>query len=483
MQNFLKKGIAFTLRSSAGQRGQLTVAVLFFSVMAVILATGFIFLASSFLQLSVRGLNKAQAFAIAEAGIEYYRWHLAHSPQDFWDGTGGQSGPYVHGYYDKDGRLLGQFSLAVTPPAPGSTIVTIRSVGTVFADSSVQKIIQVRMGIASLARYAWVLNDFVYFGTAAQVYGQVHSNSQIHFDGVAHNLVSSAVNTSTDPDSGTVQWGVFTKSGPDDPQPPTPVPSRPDVFMAGRQFPVPAADFVGLTQDLSDVKTAALASSTYFPSSTVFGYDLHLATSGVYTLRKVTALVSPPQGCTNSQGQAGWGTWSIASSTLYATGTIPQNGNIFVEDNLWVHGRIQGKRVTVAAGRFDTQATKASITVNTSTLYSAYDGTDTLALIAQDNLNVGLRSENNLQIDGALMAINGRVGRYYYRSYCGTGYIRNSLTTNGMLGTSVRPAFYYGSSGYSSRTYNYDANLLYAPPPSFPLSGSQYTLISWDEVQ
>ena len=57
-----------------------------------------------------RAENNAQAFAIAEAGIEYYRWHLAHAPAGFQDGTG-HAGPYVHNYYDKDGNQIGQFTL------------------------------------------------------------------------------------------------------------------------------------------------------------------------------------------------------------------------------------------------------------------------------------------------------------------------------------------------------------------------------------
>ena len=138
---------------SARQRGQLTVEVLFFATLAVILITGFIFLAASFVKLSVRDFNREQAFEISESGIEYYRWHLAHAPQDFWDGNAASStGPFVHNYYDKDGNLLGSFSLQITP-VPNTTIVKIRSTGTVAADSSITKITEVRLGIPSWTQY------------------------------------------------------------------------------------------------------------------------------------------------------------------------------------------------------------------------------------------------------------------------------------------------------------------------------------------
>src|SRR3989344_8211566 len=97
------------------ERGQLSVMILIFVAVALTLISGFIVLVTTFLQISFRALNKAQAFSIAEAGIEYYRWHLAHAPQDYQDGTG-NPGPYTHDFQNKDGETIGQFSLDLTPP-------------------------------------------------------------------------------------------------------------------------------------------------------------------------------------------------------------------------------------------------------------------------------------------------------------------------------------------------------------------------------
>ena len=75
-------------------------------------------------------IAKEQALQIAEAGINYYQWHLAHFPTDFKDGTN-VNGPYVHNYVDTDTEdILGQYSLVITPPQNGSTIVTIASTGS-----------------------------------------------------------------------------------------------------------------------------------------------------------------------------------------------------------------------------------------------------------------------------------------------------------------------------------------------------------------
>jgi hypothetical protein len=477
------------------RKGQLSVAMLFFAAITVVLISGFVFLGNTFLQLSVRSLNRARAFSIAEAGVEYYRWHLAHSPTDYWDGRGSTStGPYTHSYYNKEGDQIGTFSLLITPPPPGSTVVTVRSTASIEADPSIQKIIEVKLAIPSLAKYAIAANDVMRFGTGTEVFGEIYSNQGIRFDGLAHNLVQSAVSSYDDPDhGGGAEFGVHTHLDPTDPQPPAAVPSRPDVFMAGRAFPVPALDFAGITQNLSAIKTAAQSSGFYVSSSGVLGWDLVFATSGRFTVYKVTGLTAAPNGCTNTSNQPGWGTWSINTETLFTSGTIPQNGNMFFEDNLWVRGQVLNKRVTVASGKFPVNvSTYTNITVNQNLLYSSYNGSDTIALIAQNNINVGLFSADVLRIDAALIAQNGRIGRYYYsppnlQTYsakCGDTVYREQITLYGMMGSDLRYGFgYTDSSGYQKRILIYDPSLLYAPPPSYPLTTNQYQPISWNEIQ
>ena len=465
------------------QQGMLSLQLLIFSATSVIVITGFIMLVNSIFNISIRSLNKITAFSVAEAGIEYYRWHLAHNQTDYQDGTGGP-GLYTHNYYDKNGVLIGTFSLEITPPPTGSTIVIIKSTGTVVADPSIKKIIQVKMGISSFAKYAWVLNSDVNFGANAEVFGVTHSNAGIRFDGLAHNLITSAQLTYNDPDhSGANEFGVHTHKSPVDPLPPATVPSRPDVFMTGRQFPIPAVDFVGITQALAQIKTNAQASGFYASSSSAFGYDIELKTDDTFNIYRVTQLMAPPSSCSSSQ--SGWGTWSVQSEILIGNYPFPSNGLIFLEDHVWVRGQINTARLTIASGRLPFNSTNTtSITVNNNLLYTNYNGLDTIALIAQNNINIGLFSNDILRIDGALMAQNGRIGRYSYNSNCGANRVRAELIAYGMMGSNQRAGFVYSSTnGYQSRIYTYDSNLLYAPPPSFPLSSDQYIQISWDELQ
>lgn len=485
--------------------GQLTIQMLIFGAVAVIAIGAFITWSNIVVHDSARNSNRVQSFAIAEAGIEYYRWHLAHASQDFKDGTN-QAGPYVHNYTDKDGVVVGQFVLDITPPPINTTIVTITSTGKSLRDPTADKVIKVQMGVPSYAKYAALTDAVTRFGQGTEVFGPVHSNQGIRFDGLAHNLVTSAAYTYDDPDHNGSQdkpeYGVHTHRD----LPPaitvndnfrplestsSPFTQRNDVFLAGRQNSATPVDFTKITQSLSQIKAGAETSTGYYASSTALGYHLVLKTDDSFDLYRVTGLVASPNGtCTNSQNQAsnqgGWGTWSIQDETKIATSTpFPLNGLLFLEDNLWVDGTINIARLTIASGRFPTNAaTYSSITLNKDLRYTNVNGADVIALIAQNNINIGLMSTSTIRIDAALVAQNGRVGRYYYNSSCGSTYIRSTLTSYGMIASGLRYGFAYSDgTGYTTRNLIYDANLIYGPPPSFPLTSDQYTLISWQEIK
>ena len=88
-------------------------------------------------------------------------------------------------------------------------MVTISSAGTVLADASIKKIIKVQMGIPSFAKYAWILNSNVVFGSTAQVYGMIDSNGGIQFDGAAHNLWKALLPPTKTPATATRTSGLF----------------------------------------------------------------------------------------------------------------------------------------------------------------------------------------------------------------------------------------------------------------------------------
>lgn len=470
-------------------RGQILIQVIVFGSIAIYLLGALVNLAALNIKASRQTFNREQALQIAESGIDYYRWHLAHSPTDFQDGTGGL-GPYVHDFRDKDGNIIGEFSLDITPPPLGSTLVTVTSAGSISGGTPVPREIAVQFAKPSIAKYAVAANDVMRFGAGTEVFGPVHSNQGIRFDGLAHNVVTSAIALYDDPDhSGGNEFGVHTHVTPTDPLPPSLVPQRIDVFEVGRQFPVPALDFAGITADLAQMKTDAEINGFYRPSAGALGYHVVLRTDDTFDLYRVTNLVNPPSGCTNSAGQSGWGTWSIQNQQLIGNYPFPVNGLIFLEDDVFVEGQINGGRLTIVAAFLpDNPPFRKNIIVNNDLLYTNYDGSDVLGLIAQGNVNVGLVSEADLRIDAALIAQNGRVGRHYYRSpsggsqRCSPNHVRQTITLWGMIATNKRYGFAYtDGTGYQTRNLNYDGSLLYGPPPSFPLTSDQYVTLTWEE--
>lgn len=482
--------------------GQIIVQAMVFSSIAILLIGGLVGWAGTNIQVSRQSLDRERAIQFAEAGIDYYRWHLAHARTDYQDGTG-VAGPYVHDVKDRNGNVIGQFSLSITPPIVGSTKVHIESTGIPPQTPYLKRTIAVEMAIPSFAKYSVVANDIMRFGAGTEIFGPMHSNGGIRFDGLAHNVVTSAQTSYDDPDhTGGAEFGVHTHvtappgSGVNDTfraleAPPSAVPTRTDVFEAGRQFPVPAADFAGITSDLAQIKTdAQTASGKYFAASGAQGYLVVLKTNDTFDIYKVLSQTTAPSNCTNVGAQTGWGTWSVNTKQFIANYPIPTNGLVFVEDNVWVEGQINSARLTIAAGKFpDNAATRPTITVNNNLLYTNYDGQDVLALISQGNVNVGLVSADTLRIDAALVAQNGRVGRYYYQgpgsgqNRCSPYHTRTSITLYGMIATNIRYGFAYtDGTGYQTRVINYDANLLYGPPPSFPLTSDQYEILSWEEL-
>lgn len=492
--------------------GSLLIGVLIFAAIGITMVTAFVGWAVTLSHVSRTVVLNAQALEIAEAGIDYYRWHLAHDDDDFKDGTT-TSGPYVHTYEDKDGIVLGAFSLTITPPPVGSTKVVIQSTGTVVADPAIERVLRVTLAKPSFAKYAVVANDAMRFGEGTITYGPIHSNGGIRFDGLAYNTVTSALTSYDDPDHATTggvsvnEYAVHTHLKPPPltgtygdtnianvaaETPPAALATRSDVFVGGRSVGVPAVDFTGITSDLASMKTLAQSSGSYYAASGKQGYHVVLKTSDTYDLYQVKSLQSASCNAPSGSGdtgssQYGWGSWTIKSSngqTFLGTYAFPTTGVLFFEDNVWVDGTINGAHLTIAAGSFpDNATTRKSITVNNDLRYTNFNGNDTIGLIAQNNINVGMNSEDDLVIDAALVAQNGRVGRYLYDSGCNPYHERDTLTLYGMIASNKRYGFAYtDGTGYATRTLTYDSNLLYTPPPSFPLTSDSYVTLLWEEL-
>lgn len=453
------------------QEGTVLISLLVTAAVFSIVIYSLLAVISAQFDFTFRQVSYDQALNVAEAGANYYRWHLLQAPEDFWDGTGSQPGPYLHDYRDPQGNIIGRYELEITPPEEGSTIVTIRSAGYTLDHPNIKRTVTVRLGQASYAQYAFLMNASSWFGSGITVYGKIHSNYGIRQDGVNISTVTSAQETYT----------CGSETGCSPPQ------TKPGVWGAGGdqglwQFPVPAVDFDAISFDFAQMRTEAQTNGVYYGPSGSYGYNVEFQSDATVDIYRVTSTQRPysydsSDGCQRRRE-------IIYSQTFLASYNISEAPIIFLEDITWVSGVVNGKTTLVAA-RFPIGSFATNIWIRGNLTYLAKDGNHNLGLIAQNDIYYVRDIPNDFEVDAAMLAQQGRVIRHGYLWFCGShpNAVRNSLTLYGSLITNKKSYWNWGSlpySGFRTRTTNFDTNLVYAPPPYYPSVGS-YSLISWNE--
>ncbi|NBU33034.1 hypothetical protein EB118_04565 [bacterium] len=478
-------------------------------------------------------INSQKAFNIAEAGINYYLWHLSHSPTDFKDGQTTPTtpdpnlgyGPYVHTYKDDNSITQGTYTLWLKPQGNGSTVVTIRSIGQVNG-SSIKRSIDAKIGSPSFASYGVVSDTALWFGDTESASGPVHSNQGVRMDGPSSSDVTSA-NATYIPSSqlggngSTSRPGVWCSTAIT-----TPVNCN-TRSKADWRYPVPSVDFNQVNGSLCTLKktafeadstTSSLATLTdactqtpttrtaaYLPQRSTTGsynrssgYLIELNTDGTYNLYNVN----------NETDTANSYTAALTRTIVGSNIALPSSKVLFAEDNVWVrtNSTFSG-RVTIGAGRLAT-ASNAVIVIADDVVYSTKNGSDAIGLVAEDYVTVApyappQSGSFNFEIDAAVIAQTGSVlWPLFYRSAtstCTRGFAssnqnflfygsvasRQSWTwtwaIGGACGNAVNSGSGYFVSGILNNTTQYDYNLLYAPPPSFPITSS-FNVLSWQEV-
>lgn len=488
----MKKIISIQKEKGSVQSGFIAAYALVTAAVVTTLLTGLLVFVSVAQRRSSDEISRQQALQLAESGVYFYKWYLAHNLdgknaqqiRNFWDsGTAyGDSSPYEVEVDDKDGNPIGKYRLTVSIPNPDSTIATVESTGWTYKHPTIQRSVRVRFRRASWSEFSVLANDAMRFGSGTNVQGPIHSNGGIRFDGVANNQVSSSVATYVDPDTGIVRPGVWTSQADES-----------AVFLAGKKFPTAAVDFNGVTTDLALIKSEAQASGLYFGGDTyektvcgwqfvgwpfwwqwncntqqepVEGYHITLRTDDKIEKRLVY-----------SKGSS---TYNITDQSSAEIFDIPANGLIFIEDDAWVDGTIDTARITIASANLESDVIETNIYINNDIRYTHTDGQEVIGLIAENDISVGLYSENDLRIDAALLAQKGRVGRdhYGFSSY----RWRNTITVYGSIATNHRYGFAWtDGTGYTTRNLFFDNNLLYTPPPFFP-TGNTYDLDLWEDL-
>jgi len=474
------------------RQGYLLVLVLVFGSALFVILSAAIGFAIGQVQVVNARFEIQRATDIAEAGLNYYRWYLAHYPNDTTNGTG-LPGPYVRDYFDPEGVAIGRFSLEVSSSTFCGDVASIevRSTGLTFSAPQYLRTVSARYVRPTVAEYAYIINTNVWAGPSRTIIGPYHSNGGIRMDGRNFSTVSSGqatwncttgfgcVTPSTTP-------GVFT----------TTANANPSLF----NFPSAPINFTGLSVDLSQMQSRAQsAGGLYLPPSGAFGYRLTLNAGGTVTVRRVT---NTTEVWGNPTGEnSGWALERhVISGTppLVGTYTIPTSCPlIFVEDKVWLDGVVGGK-VTIAAADNDSPGVSRSIIINGNITYAT--STAGLLAIAQQDVLLGLVMPNGTTtLNGIFVAQNGRYGRNHYCTDCLVSGInrglpsaldafvfRPGLTLNGTIVSNGRVGEQWVSggiptSGFLNRVNSYDRNLVESPPPLVPNTSDVFVFRDWRE--
>ncbi len=483
MKQLLKRYFPTLVKLQRTQSGFTLAIIIVVTMLLSALALATANIAISNLRFTTHEAKSATALNVAEAGVNYYLWHLSHNTTDYCDGAasctgGGPYGPYVHNFYDTSGKQIGTFTLTITPPASGSTVTTVQSVGQVSGLNSTRTILA-QLGIPSFASYALLTNSEVWFGSTESSVGPVHSNVGVHYDGANDGPVTSASSTYI-PSPGyggngsTRHTGVWGNGGP----------------QSQWQWPVPSINFNQVTADLSALKSLAQSSGVYLaalnkPAQSNKGYYLTLKSNGTIDIYTVTEKNSNLGTVTDK-------TNAFTTKTFVRNQAAPSNGIVFVEDNVWVEGTYNG-RLTVATGRLpDPVSTRTSVHIVDNITYTATDGTVAVGLIAQNNTLISYYAPTNMTVYAALLAQNGFAGFDIPGSggcnFSGSlpARVKNNLNFTGAIASNGSWTWSYSSgnsvcSGFNTNVSSFDSFLKFAPPPSFPITGS-YSILNWREL-
>jgi len=469
------------------QQGYLILVALIFGSILLTTLGGLSMFVLSQNRLHTRMTAQAEALTLAEAGIEYYRWFLAHYPNDTQNGTG-VPGPYEITYDDPETGVAGTITLSIDAnEACGAlTSVDLTSTGSPESDSSVERTVTARYARPSVGTYSYILNDSVFAGSDRIINGPYHSNGGIRMDGTANAEVTSSLST----------WNCTSSYGcsPSQSSAPGVVGSGPNQTLW--EYPVPQVNFAGIAADFGSLKTLAQSTGVYYgryssgtnQNSNNYwrGYHMIFNANGTVTVRRVNTLTNLDVTPVNTADDTD--DWAlIANESAYETRTIPAScGLIFVEDNVWVEGTIPSKVTLVAANVVNSGVAPSAYLLN-NIQYGATDGSDGFTLMAERNVLISPSAPNSMNLNGIFIAQDGAFGMNRYES-CTYADKTGTLTILGTTVSSKRTGTQWTGTtcngyarGFQNRVDSYDRNMASDPAPFTPVVSADYELVDWRE--
>jgi hypothetical protein len=444
---------------------------------------------------------REQAVNVAEAGLEYYRWLLAHNPNIMQTGTGLVS-PATYNVSDPEGSAMGSAQVTATLNTSCGRVQSadLVSQGTANINPLYKRTLNARYMRPSVAEYSNIINANVWAGDDRVITGAYHSNGGVRMDGDSNSIVSSALST----------WSCTSSFGC------SPTQNQPGVFGAGSgsalwKFPAASFSFAGISTDFPTLQTYANNDGIKLNPTNVRvngaqqggtfssvgatdqrGFRIVLRADDTVDIYRVTGTVG-----VDAQRVDNIGTWVtdyhiISSETYIGRYTIPSDCRvIYAQAKVWLEG-VAGSKVTVIAA--DTGTFAPDIVLSDNLTYASGTGSSGLTAIAERSVLIPLDSPDVMTMRGVFVAQNGYVGRNYYTtsgsndvpSQYDSYVIQSSLTTIGSVISNNRVGTQWTSggvisSGYQTRTDTYDRLLAFDPPPFTPAASPDYKLVLWRE--
>ena len=446
---------------------------------------------------------REQAFNIAEAGLEYYRWFLAHNPSIMTNGSGLVS-PYTYVVNDPEVSRLGDAMITAVANLQCGVVqwVDLTSVGKSDIGTLFTRTLNARYMRPSVGEYSALLNANVWAGADRVISGPYFSNGGIRMDGTTNSTVQSAVAT----------WTCDSSFGC------SPTQSKNGVWGSGSGSAlwswapnVASFNFAGIATNFSTLQGYANSSGLMLASTSVRvagvqqggsfasvgasdqrGFHIILRADNQVDVYRVTGVSAADS--VHADNPSTWTTdyHTITSQTFQGTYAIPAGCPIiFVQAKAWIEG-IVGSKVTILAA--DLGAFSPDIILQNNITYSSGTGSSGLTAIAERSVLIPLVSPDVMTVRGIFVAQSGYLGRNYYTSSGShavpaayTSYVlRSQLTTigtvvsNGRIGTRWTCGGTF-CSGYAQRVDTYDRLLAFSPPAFTPSASVDYKLVLWRE--
>ncbi len=448
---------------------------------------------------------RSKTFSAAEAGLEYYRWHLSHFPTDLQNGTG-HAGPYTMAFNDPvTGYSYGsyQLSIAGNTSCGQTTSIDITSKGSYYNEPAGSAVtLFARYALPTVALYSYVVNNSVWAGADRTIYGPYHSNGGIRMDGTANAPVTSSLSSwlctsGFGCNSDTTENGVF-GAGPNQ-----------NLWS----YPTPQVDFSAISANFTSLRTAAQSYGLYLPryssgtgvsNASSRGYHLIFNSNGTVTVKTVSSEtnvpsipIDNPSNVTTPQTdyslintESNYS--SVPAKVTNGTYTIPAScGLIFVEDNVWIEGAIPSK-ITVVAANVTTSGVNPNILLPGNITYTNATGASGLTAISANDILITPNSPDTMTLNGVFVAQSGAFGRNYYGESsnghvtCPNSYEpRTTLTIHGTTVSNKRTGTKWvggcssGDAGYQTRIDAFDRLLSTNPPPFTPTVSNTYQFVDW----